>query len=220
MRAFVLALFACGALTAANTGSNQGYYRFPAIHGNEIVFTSEGDLWKIPVTGGAAQRLTSHAGQETHAAFSPDGSTIAFSADYEGPTEVYTIPADGGLPVRRTFEGGNAVVAGWTRDGKIIYATRAYSTLPDTQLATVDANNRIERIPLSQAASGCYDASGRTLFFTRLPFQGSSTKRYMGGTAEKLWKWTPGAEAVALTADYDGASKNAMVWNGRVYFLS
>src|SRR6476646_662429 len=96
-------------------GSSQqqtrGYYRFPAIHGHQIGFTT-------------------HPGEETRAAFSPDGQTIAFSANYEGPTEVYTMPAAGGLPRRRTFE-GNANVVGWTPDGKILYATRRYSTLPD-----------------------------------------------------------------------------------------
>src|SRR5262245_42863980 len=67
---------------------NRGYYRFPAIHAGTIVFTSEGDLWEVGTNGGVARRLTTHPGEETRAAFSPDGKTIAFSASYEGPTEV------------------------------------------------------------------------------------------------------------------------------------
>jgi tricorn protease len=199
---------------------NRGYYRFPAIHGDTIVFTSEGDLWEVRTAGGVARRLTTHPSEETRPAFSPDGKTIAFSASYEGPTEVYSMSADGGLPIRRTFDGGGAAVVGWTPDGKILYATRRYSTLPDTQLATIDRENRIEIIPLSQAAQGCYDSSGRTLFFTRLPAQGSATKRYKGGTTQNLWSFASGREAIPLTADYEGTSKNAMWWNGRVYFLS
>jgi tricorn protease len=199
---------------------NRGYYRFPAIHGDTMVFTSEGDLWEIGAAGGIARRLTTHLGEETNAAFSPDGKTIAFSASYEGPTEVYTIAAEGGLPVRRTFDGGNAEVVGWTPDGRILYATGRYSTLPDAQLAAISPDNRIEVIPLSQASQGCYDSEGRTLFFTRLPPQGSSTKRYKGGTAQNLWKFSNGAEAVPLTADYAGASKDPMWWKGRLYFLS
>ncbi len=200
--------------------ANRGYFRFPAIHGDTIVFTAEGDLWEVGVAGGAARRLTTHPGEEIRPAFSPDGKTIAFSANYEGPTEVYTMPAAGGLPVRRTYEGGSALVVGWTRDGKVLYSTRRYSTLPDTQLAAVDAQNRVQVVPLSQASQGAYDAAGKTLFFTRLPFQGSHAKRYKGGTAQNLWKFTPGREAVALTADYPGTSKDAMWWNGRVYFAS
>lgn len=199
---------------------NHGYYRFPAIHENTVVFTAEGDLWEVGVEGGPARRLTTHPGEETHAAFSPDGRTIAFSANYEGPTEVYTMPASGGLPMRRTFEGSYARVEGWTPDGKVLYSTRRYSTLPDRQLATIDSDNRVELVPLSQAAQGVLTPDGKTLFFTRQDFQGSHSKRYQGGTAEKLWKFVPGQEAIALTADFAGTSKNAMYWNRRVYFLS
>ncbi len=215
----LLALLAATA-TGWSQPHNRGYYRYPAVYGKTLVFTAEGDLWEVAIEGGVARRLTAHPGDETHAAFSPDGKTIAFSADYEGPTEVYTMPAAGGLPSRRTFDGAKATVVGWTPDGKILYSTRRYSTLPDAQLATIDADNRVDLVPLSQASQGCYDAHGKTLFFTRLPFQGSSTKRYQGGSAQNLWKYTAGGEASPLTADHAGTSKDAMWWNGRVYFLS
>jgi len=115
-----------------------GYYRFPAIHGDLVVFTAEGDLWRVGIQGGVAQRLTSHLGEESCAAFSPDGQWLAYSAEYEGAREVYVVPAAGGLPKRLTFEGDSALVAGWTPDGKVLYSTRHNSTLPDWQLATVD----------------------------------------------------------------------------------
>ncbi len=206
---------------ASATGRN-GYYRFPAIHGDTIVFTSEGDLWTVDARGGTARRLTSHPGMETYPAISPDGLTLAFSAQYEGPTEVYTMPLAGGLPERHTFAGQSATVAGWTPDGKILYATQKYSTLPNAQLVVLDpAANAETLLPLNQAADGAFGASGQTLYFTRLPFQGSYTKRYKGGTAQNLWTYTLGAdEAAPLTADYAGTSKNPMVWQGRIYFLS
>src|SRR6185295_1935457 len=90
-----------GALRAEET---LGYYRFPALHGDTIVFAAEGDLWRVGRQGGVATRLTTHPGEESQPAISPDGRTLAFSATYEGPNEVYTMPIDGGLPVRRTFE--------------------------------------------------------------------------------------------------------------------
>ena len=203
-------------------GVAQGYYRFPAIHGDTIIFTAEGDLWRVGIQGGMAQRVTSHPGTESHAAFSPDGKTIAFSAEYEGAPEVYTMPADGGLPTRRTFDGRAAFVQGWTPDGKVLYATMQFSTLPDRQLATIDLQSGEQSVlPLSQASEGVFDPTGKTLYFTRLPFQGSSTKRYQGGTIQHLWKYTSGApEAVPLTEDFAGTSKSPMWWQDRIYFVS
>jgi len=202
--------------------STQGYYRFPAIHDDTIVFTSEGDLWKTDLHGGIAQRLTTHHGTESHPAISLDGKWIAFSAQYEGPTEVYTMAIEGGLPVRLTYEGGNAGVIGWTPCGRILYSTRHHATLPNTQLAMVDPDSLTTMlIPLNQASDGAFGADGPTIYFTRLPFQGSRTKRYKGGSVENLWKFTLGGEeAVPLTADYTGTSKAPMWWEGRIYFAT
>jgi tricorn protease len=206
---------------AADTtpGARPGYYRFPAIHGDTIIFTAEGDLWSVSSQGGPARRLTSNPGEERDAAISPDGKTVAFTADYEGPVDVYTMPVDGGLPQRRTWDAG-AAVAGWTPDGRVLFRTRRHSTLPDPKLVAIDADGRREVFPLSQSSEGVFTPDGKSLFFTRLPWQGSSTKRYQGGTAESIWRYDAGSEAVLLTPDYPGTSHNPMFWNGRVYFLS
>ncbi|MFO1514983.1 MAG: hypothetical protein U1F83_19105 [Verrucomicrobiota bacterium] len=63
---------------ASSAESLRGYYRFPTIHGDTIVFTAEGDLWRVGVKGGVAQRLTTHLGSETSAAISPDGRDRGF----------------------------------------------------------------------------------------------------------------------------------------------
>ncbi len=199
-----------------------GYFRSPALHGDTVVFTAEGDLWKVSGEGGAAQRLTTHPGLEISARISPDGTRVAFSAQYEGPAEVYVMPLDGGLPKRLTWHGEGAAPVSWTPDGKVLCATRAHSTLPNVQLAAIDPENGAEiRVPLAQASDGMMDDAGKRLFFTRLPFQGSSTKRYQGGTAQNLWRFDDDAEeAVPITADFPGTSKNPMWWRDRVYFLS
>ena len=207
----------------ATGDSPTGYYRQPAIHGDTIVFVAEGDLWKVSAEGGVASRLTSHQGRESGPAISPDGRTLAFTAEYEGPTEVYTMPLAGGLPARRTFDAARCSVAGFTPDGRLLCATRHFATLPDSQLTTLDlATGARNRIPLSQAAQGVFDEAGRTLFFTRFARQSSHTKRYKGGTAENIWKFDVAgeAEAVPLTTDYAGTSTFPMFWKGRVYFAS
>jgi tricorn protease len=198
-----------------------GYYRFPALHGPTIVFTAEGDLWRVAVTGGTAQRLTSHPGQETYPAISPDGKLLAFSAQYEGPTEAYVMPLSGGLPKRLTFDGESALVRGWTPAGLVLVSTAAESTLPNRQLVTIHPASLERRLlPLAQADEGVYDEAG-TLYFTRLSAQSSHAKRYVGGTAQNLWRFAAGAtEATPLTASYAGTSKSPMWGQGRLYFAS
>lgn len=215
-----LLLLILPALIAA--GPSRGYYRFPAIHENTVVFTAEGDLWKVGLQGGAATRLTTHLGEESHAAISPDGNTIAFTAEYEGAKEVYTMPIAGGRPTRVTFDGESATVVGWRNDGRVVYATQHFSTLPNAQLVLVDPKSRQrEVVPLSQASDGSWKPAGGMLFFTRFRKQWSFTKRYKGGWVEQLWKFKPGLpEAVPLTTNYKGTSRNPMWFAGRVYFTS
>src|ERR1051326_8698702 len=102
------------------TMCDQGYYRYPAIHGNTVVFTSEDDLWAVSADGGIARRLTSNLGTIISPFFSPDGSTLAFTGREEGHNEVYTMPSEGGPIKRITYLGTNSVVIGWTPDGKRI----------------------------------------------------------------------------------------------------
>ncbi|HVC47774.1 MAG TPA: S41 family peptidase [Terracidiphilus sp.] len=211
--------FAASASAQAMPPLHRGYYTTPAIHGDTIVFTSEGDLWTISPQGGVAQRLTSDPGLETRAVISPDGKTVAYSGDAEGPLDVYTIPIEGGLPRRRTWD-GDARPIGYTPDGRLMISTGRYSTLPNTQVVLISANGDRQIVPLAQAAMAVYDPSGKSLFFTRWYSQPSHTKRYKGGTAESIWRWDGSGEAVPLTADYTGTSTNPMFWNGLIYFIS
>ncbi len=215
----VLALASPAQPAAQAPPLHRGYYSYPAIHDDTLVFTSEGDLWSIGIRGGAAHRLTSGAGTENHASISPDGKTIAFRADYEGPAEIYTMPIQGGMPQRRTWD-GNSEPEGFAPDGRLLVATTRYSTYPSSQLVLINDHGGREIVPLAQAAEAAYSADGSTLFFTRWFAQPSQTKRYKGGSAENLWSFDGTHEAVPLTADYTGTSAHPMFWNGRVYFLS
>jgi len=200
----------------------EGYYQSPALYNNTIVFAAEGDLWTVPLSGGLANRLTTHAEEERFPTISPDGKTIAYSASYEGPTEIYTMPIKGGLPTRWTFEGDASIATTWTPDGKLVYATRAYSKVPDNQIVTIDLESKKKhRIPLSQASESTFDQSGNTMYFVRPAFHRNVTKRYKGGTARQIWKFTQGEqEAIKLTNDYIGESHHPNWFSGRIYFIS
>lgn len=206
---------------AADPTMGVGYYREPSLHGDTLVFVCEGDLWTVSRSGGAATRLTTHPGREGLPQISPDGSMVAFAGTYEGPTETYVMPIAGGAPKRLTYVGIGARPVGWTPDGKVVVATRAGSDLPSTRLSLIDpVTAAATAVPLAEAAQGTWAPDG-TLFFTRLAAQGSHTKRYAGGTAQHLWSWAGGAaEALPLTDEYDGTSKEPVWSGGRVYFVS
>ena len=182
------ALFVCGLVAAE---PQKGFYRYPALHGDTVVFAAEGDLWRVGTAGGVARRLTTHPGEESRPRISPDGSVLAFTASYEGPVELYTMPVDGGLPVRRSYEAESSHVTTWTPGGELVYTTTHYATLPNPQLVALDIETGVRaRIPLAQATEGSYAASGRSLYFVRPAFHRNVTKRYKGGTARKIWKFT------------------------------
>src|SRR5947208_15693310 len=94
-----------------------GYFRFPTIHDQTIVFVSEDDLWTVPAEGGTARRLTSGLGESSRPALSPDGQWLAFTGNEEGSAEVYVMAAAGGQPKRVTFYGSGCAGAGWTPEG-------------------------------------------------------------------------------------------------------
>jgi len=199
-----------------------GFYRTPTLRGDTVVFAAEGDLWTVSGQGGIARRLTTHPAQESDPALSPDGKTLAFTGRYEGPVEVYTMPVEGGAPVRRTYEAEPSTATSWTPSGELVYTTQHFATLPDPQLVSFDLKSGARtRIPLSQASEGSYDQSGKTLYFVRPGFHNNVTKRYKGGTARKVWKFTEGqSEAQVLTQSYAGESHSPLWWRGRVYFVS
>ena len=92
-----LGTLACSSMIFANA-SNQGYYRAPALHDQTLVFTAEGDLWTTELSQNQnqtkASRLTSLAAEELDATISKDGKWVAYTANYEGATEVYVMPIE------------------------------------------------------------------------------------------------------------------------------
>ena len=90
----------------------------PTLSKTHVAFGYAGDLWIVGREGGEARRLTSGAGLEFGPIFSPDGSQIAFTGEYDGNMDVYVLPATGGEPRRLTFHPGVDVAVGWTPDGK------------------------------------------------------------------------------------------------------
>ena len=89
----------------------------PTLSKTHIVFAYAGDLWTVVRDGGDAVRLTSGTGIETDPVFSPDGTKVAFTGEYDGNVDVFVVPASGGVPKRLTWHPAPDRVLGWTPDG-------------------------------------------------------------------------------------------------------
>ena len=74
------------ALTAA--GMPTRLLRTPSISATHVAFAYANNIWIVERKGGDARRLTSFQGQSTNPKISPDGTMVAFSADYAGNTDV------------------------------------------------------------------------------------------------------------------------------------
>jgi tricorn protease len=203
-----------------------GYYRYPAIHADNVVFVCEDDLWSVPVGGGIARRLTSNLGEATRPSLSPDGAQLAFVGHEEGQAEIYLMPALGGQARRLTFMGGGQyLTAGWTADGKIIFATSAGQPIRFlTYLYTMDVEgNAPERINVGPAQAIAYGPNGSVVIGRNIN-DPALWKRYRGGTAGQLWIDPSGSGDFHLLIQLKGNLASPM-WigdrgSGRIYFIS
>jgi tricorn protease len=198
-----------------------GYYRYPTIARNTVVFVSEDDLWTVSAHGGIARRLTSGLGMASFPALSPDGKFIAFSGRDEGHTEVYLMPAEGGQPKRLTFLGNNSLVVGWRPDGKILFASNAAQPFLNIYLlyALSPQGGTPELLPTGPALSlSLGPKNGRVI--GRNAIDPARWKRYRGGTAGDIWIDPDGSGNWRRLVQIQGNLSRPMWIGDRIFFLS
>jgi tricorn protease len=162
----------------------------PAISSRNIAFLYAGDLWIAELDGKNARRLTSDIGTETNPAFSPDGKVLAFSAQYDGNTDVYTIPVTGGAPSRLTWHPSPDVVCGFSHDGRdVLFASpRNVFTGRYRQLFTVPASGGMPtQLPIPNGVQASFSPNGDYLAYTPLSDVTAQWKHYRGGTHSRIW---------------------------------
>lgn len=209
--------------------------RFPSVGVDKIAFTYAGDLYTVPISGGHAQRLTSDIGYEMFSRFSPDGKTIAFTAQYDGNTEVYTIPSNGGIPKRITYTatvsrdnvgdrmGPNNIVMCWTPDGKeIVFRTKWY-TFSGLRglLCKVPVNGgNLTEIPSTEGGFCSYSPDGKKLAMNRMFREFRTWKYYRGGQADDIWINTVGTAKLENITNNNSQDVFPMWVGQEIYFLS
>lgn len=221
-RLFIILLALSGGILAGAQGTM--LLRQPSISDSHIVFVYANDLWLCDAGGGDAYRLTSSVGAETEPHFSPDGKMIAFTAQYDGNTDVYLVPVEGGEPLRLTFHPGADRVQGWMPDGRnIIFSTgREGRPTKSNRLFTVSIEGGMpEPLPVVRSAYGEVSPDGRYLAYTPITFWDPEWRNYRGGQAQPIWIVDLETMSLEQTPRVDNERHMDPVWHGnRVFFLS
>ncbi len=198
--------------------------RTPSVSEKHIAFAYANNIWVADRAGGAARRLTSFQGQTQNPKLSPDGTQIAFSAEYAGNTDVYLVPVEGGQPTRLTWHPGADLVQGWMPDGKSIVfssprATWAANGQP--RFWTVPVTGGVETaMPMPRANQGKVSPDGGRVAY-RMPSSWDEERRnYRGGQNRPIWIMD--LKSFALdTTPFAGSKEMDPAWVGDVvYFLS
>ncbi|MBV9182744.1 MAG: PD40 domain-containing protein, partial [Acidobacteria bacterium] len=222
MTKVVLCLLALSALALAEP-SGPFLLREPSLSKTEIVFNYGGNLWIVGREGGDARRLTAGLGGETDAAFSPDGSRIAFTGEYNGNADVYVIPATGGEPLRLTSHPSDDHVVGWTPDGKaILFTSNRYSHYHGMdQLFTVPVEGGFpSALPLPTAEAAAFSPDGTHVAYVPHPQWQAAWKRYRGGQTTPIWIANLEDSGIVKIPRENSNDFNPMWVGHKVYFLS
>ena len=197
----------------------QGYYRFPDIRDDKVVFISEDDIWVVDKNGGVARRITTSLSFIHYPKISPDGKWIAFSAQEEGYIEIYLIPFNGGEAKRLTHLGAHSMVLGWSNDSKYIYFSSAFEQAYNTSIYKIQIDKKAPtRVPVGYANRISFGKIGTVI--GRHTRDTARWKRYKGGTAGELWIDEKGDGNFVKLINTGGNLDCPMWINNRIYFIS
>jgi tricorn protease len=232
-RALRAGLVVAGLGAAASASAETKLLRFPDVHGERVTFVYAGDIYIASTAGGVAQRLTSHAGSELYPKFSPDGSQIAFSAEYNGTRQVYVMPAGGGEPRQLTWYndvgpmpprgGTDNRVLDWTPDGQNVLVRM-------NRVATDERGGRPYLVPVDggmetplaipETGGGMLSPDGTQFVYTPIDRDFRSWKRYRGGRAQDVWTYDLVNNTSQQLTDHPATDHQPMWVGDQVYFVS
>ncbi|MGH1384757.1 S41 family peptidase [Kordia sp.] len=197
----------------------------PAISKDKIAFIYAEDLWVANRDGSNPIRLTIDEGIESRPKFSPDGSKIAFSAEYDGNTDVFIVDANGGIPKRLTWNPYYDRVRGFDASGQnVLFASRRHSHVyAHRQLYLVNINGGpVTKLPVPTAHYASYSPDNKYIAYTPFPNAHEQWKNYRGGKQARIWIYNvDNHEIVEIPKPAAGSNDTNPQWIGNtVYFRS
>lgn len=197
----------------------------PAISAARLAFTYAGDLWTADPDGQNPRKLTSDLGLESNPVFSPDGKWIAFSAQYEGNTDVYIVSSEGGVPRRLTWHPYPDMVQGFTPDGKsVVFTSARYSFARAwNHLFTVSVDGGFpEQLEIPYVFRAGFSPDGKKIAYNPLADAFLQWKNYRGGQASTILIYDRSDHSLEKIPQPEGRANdvNPMWMGDKIYFRS
>src|SRR5437762_1050549 len=237
----VLCLIASGLLSITSTSAQKlpdttRLLRFPTTNGKQIVFCYAGELYTVGKEGGIARRLTSGPGYTSFPRFSPDGTQIAFTSQYDGNTEVYAMPANGGVPKRLTTSatlgrddvsdrmGPNNIVMTWQNTKPLVVFRSRMKSFNDFigSLFAVGLDAEFpQQLPVPRGGFVSFSPDDSKMAYNRVFREFRTWKHYRGGMADDIWIYDFKTGAAENLTD-NPAQDICPMWgpDNKIYFIS
>lgn len=179
--------------------------------GKQIAFCYKGDIYKVPVEGGSAVRLTSQDSYECLPAWSPDSKRIAFASDRYGSFDVFVMSADGGSARRLTVNSVSERPTAFTPDGKYVLFNASIQDPASSALFPTTAMSELYRVPVdggrteqvlaTPAEMVCYAPDGKSFYYQdQKGFENEWRKHHTSSITRDIWKYdTQGGTHTQLT---------------------
>lgn len=228
MKKLLYAIFAYAFLGATMVkAQDQTYFAaYPSLtpDAQQIIFSYDGDIWKVPTKGGLASRLTAMPGDETNAKVSPDGKWLAFTSNQYGNNDIYLMPLAGGDIKQLTFNDGTDEVDNWSWDSKTIYFTSSRYNSSSSYKVGINGGTAVRLFDnyFNTTHNIAVSPNGELFFSDTWESRNAANrKHYKGAYNPDIQSYNPKTKSYKQYTDYIGKDFWTTIdQKGNVYFVS
>lgn len=162
------------------------------VSGRSIVFSYAGDLWRVEMSGGTAERLTSGPEEDDYPVFAPNGARLAFSRRGAEDWDVYVMSAEGGNPRRLTYNPEADIARGWRPDSaRILFMSHRDEEGVFRLYTIAEAGGFPRPLAFPRGWDGSYAPGALRLAYVPvaqpLELRGVEWRHYRGGLTSPIW---------------------------------
>jgi Tol biopolymer transport system component/C-terminal processing protease CtpA/Prc len=236
MQKTIIAFFVLVLTNSVSAQKNPLWLRYPAISpdGTTIVFSYQGDLYKVGAEGGNALPLTMHEAHDYQPVWSRDGNKIAFASDRFGNFDVFVISASGGEATRLTYHSSNDYPFDFSIDNsQVLFGSARHTVNTNVRFPRGNLFLQTYTVPVTGgrsvllSATGMehaqYNSNGSSIIYQdRKGTEDPWRKHQTSSLTRDVWKFDIKENTYRQLSDYIGEDREPLFSNDDqyVYYLS